>query len=329
MAVFKLIYSHFKTIFVLIFLLVPIAHAADTLLPTTPPPTPNPNYHLVGWTNAILPGGGQLLYGNYWQAGFEALYETSSFYLGYRLSNGDVFSLDGFEAPRPGLRNRKLGVISMEDQLGGNMIQEFGIKAHMVNVFNNYRDAALKNGAQNSWIDQTPTVDLFMKPFDKNVISDNWVWIPIAAVALSSGIDYYLQTKDSIAQTNRLTPTSNVMYAFNYSVWQSFGSGAPEEMFYRGFMQNEFQTMTSSPLAAIALTTVAFSFSHEPGDGRYTAAIAGSYLGYLAYRNHGNLGPGIAVHFWSEVILGIENFLLNHKGQTSSPPGGFSVQLPF
>jgi membrane protease YdiL (CAAX protease family) len=100
-------------------------------------------------------------------------------------------------------------------------------------------------------------------------------------------------------------------------------------MFYRGFVQNEFQSLTDSPLASITLTSIAFAFSHQPGDGRYTAGMAGAYLGYLAFKNHGQLGPGIALHFWSSVILGVENILLNAKGQSNTPPGVFSVQVPF
>jgi len=329
--VFKLTFKSVKCFVIALFLFGSSisAFAEVTPIPLSTPIPPSPNYHLVGWLNTVLPGGGELLLGNYAQASFEAFYESGTFLLGYTLSNGDIFSLDGFEAPRPGIRNRKLGEISEEDQMAGDMFQEFGIKAHFVNIFDHYRTAMVKSGVSNSWVDQTPTIDLFKKPFDHNIMADPWVWTAISAVAIASAIDYYSQTSGTITQTNRLTPTSNVMYAFNYSVWQSFGSGAPEEMFYRGFLQNEFQDLTNSPFVAIALTTAIFSLSHEPGNGRYTAAIAGSYLGYLSYRNHGNLGPGIAVHFWSEVLLGIENFLLNQKGQSTTPPAALNVQIPF
>jgi membrane protease YdiL (CAAX protease family) len=100
-------------------------------------------------------------------------------------------------------------------------------------------------------------------------------------------------------------------------------------MFYRGFLQAEFRGLTGTPFAAIPLSTAAFAFSHAPGSGRISAAVAGAYLGFLAEKNHGRLGPGIAVHFWSDLLLGAETVLLYAKAQRATPPTGFTVQINY
>src|SRR5262249_34651141 len=126
-----------------------------------------------------------------------------------------------------------------------------------------------------------------------------------------------------------LKPYSNWLYFMDYAVIEPVGSGAPEEMFYRGFLQNEFKVMTNSSVFSILATSALFAFSHEPGDGRYSAAVAGMYLGYLEERYHGNLGPGITLHYWSSIFLGIESVLLSQWGQRATPPAGMSIQISY
>lgn len=288
-----------------------------------------PSHHLVGWANALLPGSGQALLGNPGKGAMEATYEVSSFAIGYRLSNSEIFSLDGFAAPKPLARLRSPGGISYEHELSGDLLQEFGLKAHMVNTFDSYRQAALQSGIAMEHIDQTSTLDLFKEPFQMPNLSNPWVYIPILTVFTTSVIDYLIQTSRALPPSPRFNPNSNALYAFNYGLWQPFGSGAPEEMFYRGFLQNEFYEMVPSPFFAIPLSSLLFSLSHAPGEGRYSAAIAGGYLGYLSYRYQGKLGPGITVHFWSGVILGLETILLSQRGQRSTPPASFDLQINF
>lgn len=287
------------------------------------------NYHFIGWANALLPGSGQTLLGNPGEGALQATYEVSSFAIGYRLSNSEIFSLDGFTAPRPLGRLRSPGGISFESEVSGDLLQEFGLKAHMVNTFNAYRQAAFRSGMAMDHIDQTATLDLFKEPFQLPNLSNPWVYIPILTVFTTSVIDYLIQTSRTLPPSPRLNPNSNALYAFNYGLWQPFGSGAPEEMFYRGFLQNEFYEMVPSPFFAIPLSSLLFSLSHAPGEGRFSAAIAGGYLGYLSYRYQGRLGPGITVHFWSGVILGLETILLSQRGQRSTPPASFDLQINF
>jgi len=213
--------------------------------------------------------------------------------------------------------------------LYADMLQEFGIKYHFVNTFDSYREAAKLNGVTEG-IDQTSTGDLFMAPFKADNWESPWVWIPIASVAAYVTYDYINTVNNgSLNRQAVLSPYSNYLYSVNYLGVQPFGSGAPEEMFFRGFLQHEFYDAVPSEWFSIPLTTALFTFAHAPGNGRFTAAVAGSYLGYLADRNHGKLSQGITVHFWGDLLLGLETVLLNQKAQRAISPGAFQVQINY
>lgn len=328
-----------------------------------------PSYHLVGWFNTVVPGGGQALLGNYGSAALQASLETSTFTYGYLLSKRTPLTLDGVPQDLPiaksGVANtsktsqtcvrwnaartrclqfrnvttsestyiRDVNRLDESDAAFAMTLQEFGIKYHMVNVFNAYREAAFAQGERaigEQKIDDTPTDKLFLAPFSARNLFNPWVGIPILLLGLATVYDYRTQIHSSDLQPLQpLTPGTNRLIAFNYGVWEPIGSGAPEEMFYRGFLQHEFYSWVKSPYFSIPMSTLAFSFSHA-APGRASAAIAGAYLGYLAHRNEGSLSPGIALHFWGVVFLGIETYLLTKRAQgLNAAPVTTSVSFPF
>ena len=256
-------------------------------------------------------------------------YEVGTFGAGVALSKGGVFSLDGFVSPRPATRIRGTGELNDTQVIESEILQEFGLKAHMVNTYETYRDAARVNGELPIGMETKSVKDLFFEPFNSDILSDPWVFAPIALVLGVTIADYWMSVAGTVTRTNALNSSSNALYAMNYGIWQPIGSGAPEEMFYRGFLQNEFKDMTSSAPLAIAMSSTLFALSHMPGSGRDSAALVGAYLGFLANKNNGKLGPGIAVHFWGDMILGLETILLNHKGQRTTPPTGLQIQVNF
>ena len=177
------------------------------------------------------------------------------------------------------------------------------------------------------WVDPRPIGDFFMDPFRADNMLDPWVFIPLTLVAAAAIVDYSQQVSADLQPLSKMNWYSNVLFAMNYMALQPVGSGAPEEMFYRGYLQNEFYHLIESPFFSIPMSTLAFSFSHAPA-GRTGSAIAGAYLGTLAHINHGRLGKGIALHFWSVVILGIETFALTFHAQSDIPVGGH-IQFQF
>ncbi len=286
-------------------------------------------YHFVGWLNAFVPGSGEILLGSPHLGVLEAASEIGTFYAGYKLSKKSPMTLDGVPEDIPQFnRKRSRSQVSIARPLFADWLQEFGIKEHFVNTYNVYRSAAKSDGGS-SGIDQTSTNDLFLAPFKPAILKDPWVLIPLGLIAAYSTYDYLATLHDGVDRVPIFTPASNYLYSLTNLGIFPVGSAAPEEMFFHGFLQNEFYQLISTPFFSIPLTSVLFAFAHEPGDGRYTAAISGAYMGLLAHMNQGKLSPGIALHFWSVLILGIEEVLLMHKAQHSLPPTGFSIQITY
>jgi hypothetical protein len=206
------------------------------------------------------------------------------------------------------------------------MTLEFAIKSHMVNTFIAYRDAYRAEGITDG-LDQRTWWEGMTVPFHKESLEDPWVYIPLALIAAATAVDYFTSGPDT--NLSALSPTSNFLYSAHYGLWEPLGSGYPEEAFYRGFIQHEVKTATGSPVAAILAESTLFAFSHGAGSGRYSAALVGTYLGYLAERNNGDLGPGITVHFWGDLLLGVETILISQRDQRSTAQGGLSMQFNY
>lgn len=313
------------------------------------------NPHVVGWVNTFVPGGGQFLLGDYTLGATQLVLEGTTFGYGYALSPRQPITLDGVpeslevETGSSFITSSSKKICVQWQIIGGKLtctktqtlktsststvysdlpienrnaayadiLQEFGLKYHMVNVFNAYREAA-GTSELGQGIDTRSTKDLFLDPFRIYNVVNPWVGIPLVLLAGFTIRDYFQIVHSGVTQLQPMNGISNQLLAFNYEIWQPFGSGAPEEMFYRGFVQNEAYTLVSSPWFSIPVSTLAFTFSHEAA-GRPTAAIAGAYLGYLAHRNHGNLAPGISLHFWTVVMLGIETIALTSRAQGYVP----------
>ena len=169
-----------------------------------------PNYHLVGALNTFLPGGGELLFGDYLSAGIEFTAETSTFAYGYRLSKRTPLTLDGVPQDVPDIQKAtftclqynlitgdcvkfgesKSGTFTVFDTrkkanykpMFAAILQEFGIKYHMVNVFNSYRRALLV-AEPASKIHKRDTIEIFKDPFRLKNLSNPWVYVPLALTA--------------------------------------------------------------------------------------------------------------------------------------------------
>ncbi|MBF0360131.1 MAG: CPBP family intramembrane metalloprotease [Oligoflexia bacterium] len=290
----------------------------------------NQNYHLTGWINTVIPGGGQFHRGNYGRSALEFAVEVGTFLPGYLISKRRPMTIDGVPSGHPqpydqqsrDLRRGRYDKYTEEsdDELKKGLfaatLQEIGLKFHMINVFRSYRESAADNNINS--LDNTRTMDLFKAPFKLSVMSDPWVYLPIGLSTLYLLYDYTIE-KDNVAATPKSRTETNIFYGFNNTVLYPFGSGAPEEMFYRGFIQNEAYSLVRSPYFSIPISALAFAFSHAP-EGRPTAAVVGLYLGYLAYRHNGKLDHSIAAHFWGNLVMGVFEVLLYEKAQSKSPP---------
>ncbi len=313
------------------------------------------DFHEVGWFNTVVPGGGQFLLGKSLYGVQEFAFEVGAFGVGYALSARSPLTIDGVPENYPALSTSLTSATSVVDvckkkdirgrciQFGPQtltntnlstnasaadqtkavlaaFLQEVGLKAHMHDVFNSYRDAYKKYGGDSGQgIDMTSSRELYLAPFNAEVMRSPWVWAPLLIVTGATVLDYTSQINGGISPIQKLTAFSNSGVAVNQLALYPVGSGAPEEMFYRGFIQNEAYHWIPSPFFAIPFSTAAFALSHGP-DGHLGASISGSYLGFLAYKNHGALSEGIALHFWSVFVLGVESLVLTLRAENVSIP---------
>ena len=310
-----------------LFLLLAIPLESQSLASDLVEPT-HPNDHLVGWLNTFIPGSGQCLLGNCLLGAGQATLEISTFWIGFHLSRKTPLTLDGAPERIPRYRSNRVYTadVNIDKGLEADLLQEFGIKLHMINTYNAYREAA----DVGQGIDQTTTGELFLAPFKTENLSNPWVYVPLGVSVGAILVDYFSSTRSIGAATiPRLTTSSNILYGATYGALIPLGSGVPEEMFYRGFFQNEMYRLAPSPYVAIPLSTLAYTFSHEAGIDRISAAITGTYLGYLAYRNHGQLSQGITFHFWADIASGVESFILLNKAESRAPVIATSAAISF
>ena len=280
------------------------------------------DFHSVGWTNVFLPGGGQLIRGENLDAAKEATLETSTFLLGYSLSPHGSFSLDGTSIDYD---NHK----SAAKPLSSALFQEFGLKLHLMNTFLVYRDQnKIESADQGQGIDQRSSREMFKDPFRLEVLKSPWVYLPIIMSGAYVLIDYHSMDNQNKKPIDKLNPGSKAYLATIQLGVYPFGSAAPEETFYRGFVQNEFYYLVRSPYFSIPMSSLVFALSHQQSD--WSGAFAsGLYQGMLAYKNNGNLAFGNAVHFWGVVILGIEAYVLTLKRQNSHQPVALNFSFMF
>ena len=328
------------------------------LLPSLAFAESNTNYHLVGWTNMFIPGGGEFIQGNLGRGSLEAILEFGTFYAGYRNSKRSPLSLDGVPEDLPARNSGTTPVFKFKRKcttvkgkrvctdatdasgaaipadadisrsLYADWLQEFGLKLHFVDVFDTYRSAAGGRGSiAGQSIDKTDTSKLFLAPFYWENISSPWVYAAVAVSAAALVYNYNQVIRDGELQTvGAINRRSRRQYELTYIGVFPTGSAAPEEMFYRGFLQHEFYSMVQSPVFSIGLSSTAYAFSHS-GDDRLSAGLTGLYLGLLTHLDKGKLSKAIAYHFWADVLAGLYQVAIVRKETSHGPMINLSLKF--
>lgn len=324
------------------------------------------NFHAIGWTNMFIPGSGRMIRGEYGDAVKESALEIGTFGLGYSMSPDSSFTLDGTPIDYPSVgtytfttrrrqsycvrydpvkkiclqyRSRTITSVNTTTDyynkhdatkpLTAAFLQEFGLKYHLMNTFFVYRDQLNEEGGDpGQGIDQRGAMEMMKDPFRWEVLSSPWVYLPIALTTAFVYYDYRSELDQVRQEITPLNKRSKVFLGFDQMVMYPFGSAAPEETFYRGFIQNEFYYMVRSPYFSVPMSSLLFALSHSQ-DGWPSAFITGLYQGMLAYKNDGNLAYGNAVHFWGVVVLGIESFVLTLSSQAQAPPVGVKFNFTY
>lgn len=292
-----------------------------------------PNYHLVGLTGMLIPGAGQMLLGNYSLGLWELSAETGSFVWGYLKSPRVPMTLDGATSELPSctdspeLCEENKPPVDIRPKLWADWAQEFGIKYHFTNVFVTYRAAAKASGVTKG-IDQSPVPLLFLAPFNPKTLLSFYFLVPLG---VETGLLYYnyLEVmRKNKPQIPLLTTTSTKLYRVSQFGMYPVGSAAPEEMFFRGFLQHEFYSLIPSPWFSIPVTSALFALCHDP-DERYGAFAGGLLFGLQVYLRQNNLDLAIATHYWFVTLLGLENYFLLKSAHAANKQAKVQFSLAF
>ena len=160
--------------------------------------------------------------------------------------------------------------------------------------------------------------DLAVSPFRWEYLSRPTTFIPIGLQALAvfgskGGYGIYRYPDVSKDQLHLYNVTANEF------------TGVGEEAFFRGFLNNELSNRWGNGWG-LAGSSAIFGLAHTgQGDtaNSLEAAAAGAYLGWVHQRNDFQVGEGVAIHYWINVLSGIA--AIRHGGSANL----LSLRIPF
>jgi membrane protease YdiL (CAAX protease family) len=278
----------------------------------------------VGWGNLLVPGMGASLRGDPGEGALEAGIEIGSFYGGTFFAQESTFRIDGSVLIPD---NKKIA-----KPLIGGIMQEFGLKFHMYNTFYQYQQASLDPANEELEKQYEQPLyrgnwkDVLAAPFEWKNLSEPLVYIPII---LGAGYVYWnYRTTPVVYHKHNSSGFEDSLYASSSIVSLPLGSAFGEEVLFRGFMQREIRLYTHSAAVAIATQTLVFTAMHPP-ENRAAAFFGGIYFGLLTNYFDGNLEPGIATHFWTDLFNGVFVYFLYRESEHRSVPISSQVTIPF
>jgi hypothetical protein len=158
--------------------------------------------------------------------------------------------------------------------------------------------------------------DLAVAPFSWEYLSRPTTFIPLGLQLIAAASDHYGVYRQPDVSTNALYANELVANEF---------TAVGEEGFFRGFLNNEFSDRWGNGWGLVGSSTI-FGLAHS-GQGQtanaFQAGLAGAYLGWVQQRNNFQIGEGVAIHYWINVIAGIA--AIRHGGSAQL----VSFSLPF
>jgi uncharacterized protein len=164
-----------------------------------------------------------------------------------------------------------------------------------------YRDARERNNrGYRTPVPKESLPDLTLSPFRWEYLSRPTTFIPIAVAALASFGSkggYGIYRYDDVSKRD--------LHVHNL-VGNEF-TAVGEEGFFRGFLNNELSSRWGNRWG-LAASSAMFGLAHT-GQGNSAnalqAGLGGAYLGWVQQRNQFEIGEGVAIHYWWNVIAGI------------------------
>lgn len=165
--------------------------------------------------------------------------------------------------------------------------------------FGAYRDARARDDlSYRTPAPKESLSDLALAPFSLEFLARPTTFIPLAlqAWAVSRKGGYAIYRADDVS--------AGQLHAYNVTANEFTAVG--EEGFFRGFLNNELSNRWGGGWG-LAGSSVLFGIAHNgQGDtaNAVQATIAGAYLGWVQQRNGFQIGEGVALHYWINVLAG-------------------------
>ena len=267
---------------------------------------------LAGFASAIIPGLGQASNGDYGEAAAHFGIFAASLSAGLYYEHKPDFLSD--EVRYDDANNREF---INQTTLRRDFALRLATDTALYSSFAAYRDARARDDrAYRTPAPKESLSDLALAPFSWEFLSRPTTFIPLALQAWAvsrSGYGIYRSNDVSAGDLQVYNATANEFTAVG------------EEGFFRGFINNEASARWGNGWG-LAGSSLLFGVAHT-GQGQTAnavqATIAGAYLGWIQQRNGFEIGEGVALHYWINVLAGIA--AIRHGG--SAPL--LSLRVPF
>lgn len=253
-----------------------------------------PSPTLAAVASAIVPGLGQASSGNYEEAAAHFGIFAASLAAALYYQHKPDFLSDELRYDDAGNRE-----FINQTTLRRDFALRLVTDTALYSSFGAYRDARQRDDR----VYRTPAPreslsELALAPFSWEFLSRPTTFIPLALQAWAAS-----RSKYGIYRAEDVSTRDLHVYNATANEFTAIG----EEGFFRGFINNEFSDRWGNGWG-LAGSSLLFGVAHT-GQGQTAnaveASIAGAYLGWMHQRNGFQIGEGVALHYWINVIAGI------------------------
>jgi hypothetical protein len=273
-----------------------------------------PSPSLAALASAIIPGLGQASYGNYEEAAAHFGIFAVSLSTALHYQHKPDFLND--DARYDGASD---GEYINQTTLRRDFALRLAADTMLYSSFGAYRDARQRDErAYRTPAPRESLSELALAPFSWEFLSRPTTFIPLILQAWGVSRSKYGY---GIYRGNDVSTRDLHVYNVTANEFTAVG----EEGFFRGFVNNEFSDRWGNGWGLTA-SSLLFGIAHT-GQGQTAnaveASIAGAYLGWMHQRNGFQIGEGVALHYWINVLAGIAAI----RNGGSAPL--LSLRLPF
>jgi hypothetical protein len=246
-------------------------------------------------SSLLLPGLGQALQGDWWSAGGHFGIFAASLATALHYEDKPDFLKDDVRYP-----DSEREFVN-QTTLRADFALRLATDTALYSSYAAYRDGRERNNSgYRTPVPRESLTDLTLSPFRWEYLSRPTTFIPIAVAAVASFAGkggYGVYRHDDVSKGD--------LHFYNFTANEFTAVG--EEAFFRGFANNELSNRWGNRWGLAASSTL-FGLAHT-GTGNSAnalqAGLGGAYLGWVHQRNGFEIGEGVAIHYWWNVIAGV------------------------